>query len=88
MDPEKKAAHLLLHMSDVALTVCVTAGEDVIGNLYRLEQMLRIPRKCFAPDAIGSIFQDVVTLMYFRRADPEIDANLVDFDALRQKAET
>ena len=44
MEPEKKAAHLLLHMSDVARKVCLSVGRDVIGNLDGAEQILKILR--------------------------------------------
>ena len=51
MGPEKKAAHLLPHMSDVALKV----GKDVIGYLGGVGQILNILRERFAPDAIDRI---------------------------------
>ena len=62
LGPEKKAAHLLLHMSDVARKVCLPVGRDVIGNLDGAEQILKIPRERFAPDAIDSVFQDIANL--------------------------
>ena len=56
MEPEKKAAHLLLHMLDVARKVCLPAGRDVIDNLDGVEQISRILRERSAPDAIDPIF--------------------------------
>ena len=56
MGPEKEAAHLLLHMSDVARNVCVSVGRDVVGNLGGAKQILKMSRERFAPDAIDSIF--------------------------------
>ena len=44
MEPEKKAARLLLHMPDDAREVCLSAGRDVIDNLDGVEQILRILR--------------------------------------------
>ena len=41
MDPQKRAANLLLRMADVARKVCVTAGKDVIGNVEGVAQILR-----------------------------------------------
>ena len=88
MGPDKKAAHLLLHMSDVARDFCVTAGEDVRGNSERADQISKISRGRLAPDAIDSSFQDVAKSMYSKRADQDMDTYLTEFDALRQKAET
>ena len=64
-DPEKKAANLPVHMSDVARKVCTTVGEDAIGNIDGAEQILTIPGERFAPHTIDSIFQDMVKVMYF-----------------------
>ena len=55
MDPDKKAAHLLLHMSDAARKVCVAAGRDVARNLNGADEILEISRGRFAPDAIDSV---------------------------------
>ena len=63
MEQGRKGAHLLLQMSDVARKVCLSMGRDVIDNLDGAKQILRILRERFAPDAIGSIFQDMVKFM-------------------------
>ena len=52
MGPETKAAHLLLHMSDVARDVRPSVGRDVIDNLDGAEKILKILRERFAPGAI------------------------------------
>ena len=51
MGPGKEAAHLLLHMSDVARTVCLSAGRGVFGNL----------------DARGADFEDFAGTLRARR---------------------
>ena len=42
LGPEKKAAHLLLHMYDVARMVCLSVGRNGFGNLDGAEQILNI----------------------------------------------
>ena len=88
MGPEKKAAHLLSRMSKVALKVCLSVGRGVIGNLDGAEQISKIPRERVAPDAIDSIFQDMVKFMYFKRTDQTMDTYTMEFETLRQKAES
>ena len=83
----KKAAHLLLHMADVARKVCLTVGKDVIGNQDGVGQILCILRNRFAPDKVDCIFQDITKFMYFKRTTQEMDTYLLEFDILRQKAE-
>ena len=73
MGPEKEAARLLLHMSDVARKVRLSVVRDVIGNSDGPEQILEISRKRFAPDAIDSISQDAVKFMYFKRTEQAKD---------------
>ena len=60
LGPVRKAAHLLLHMSDLARKVCARAGKDLIGNMDGAGQVLEISRERLAPDAIDSISQDVL----------------------------
>ena len=69
IDQQKRAANLLLHMSDVARRVSATAGTYAVEEIDGVEQILEIPRERFAPDAIDSIFQDMVKFMYFKRTD-------------------
>ena len=83
MEREKKAAHLLLRMSDVAKKVCSNAGRDVIDNLDGAYQILRISHERFAPNAIDSIFQDMVKFLYFKRTEQTIDAYIMEFETLR-----
>ena len=85
MDPEKGAAHLLLHTSDVPRKVCLSVGEDVVGNLDGVGQILKIWRGRFAPDAIDSIPQDVGGFLYFKRAEQDADAYMMGFEMLRRK---
>ena len=82
MESQKRAANFLLHMTDVAGRVCMSAGKDVVGNIDGVAHTLRILRERFAPDAIGSILQDVAKFTYLKRADQNADTYL-----LRQKAE-
>ena len=71
MGPDRRAANLLLHMSDVAREVCVAVGKDVVGNMHGAEQISKITRERFAPDAIDNIFHDMVKFMYVKCYGPE-----------------
>ena len=88
MEPGKKAAHLLLHLSDVARKVCLSVGRDVIDNLDGAEQISRISRERFAPDAIDSISQDMVKFLYFKRTEQTMDTYITEFEILGGKAES
>ena len=88
MDPEKKAAHLLRHMSDVAGKVRLNAGRREIGNLDGVGQISRISRERFAPDAIDSISQDMEKFLYFTRTEQTMDTYIMEFEMLRGKAES
>ena len=48
---------------------------------------MEISRERFAPDAFGSIFQDMAKFMNFKRTDQDMDTYLMEFDILRRKAE-
>ena len=86
-DPQKRAATLLLHTSDVARKLCMTVGKDVVGNIDGVMQILEIPRGRFAPDPIDIILQDMVKFTYFKRTDQNMDSTLTKFAKLSQKAE-
>ena len=66
MEPDEKAAHFLLRTSDAARRVCKAAGKDFVRNLGGAGQILKIPRKLFAPGAIDRISQDMAEIMYAR----------------------
>ena len=88
MDPEKKAAHLLLHVSDVARMVCLPVGRDVFDNVDGAEQISRFPRERFAPDSAYSIFQDMAKFLYIARTDQNLDTFSMAFEMLRKKMES
>ena len=56
LGPERKAAHLFFHMSDVARKARLSVGRSVIGNLDGADQISKISRERFAPDATGPVF--------------------------------
>ena len=87
VDPRKRAANLLSHMTDVERKVCTSVGKDSISNVDGVAQILRILRERFAPEAIDSVFKDVVKLLYLRRTDQRMDTYLPEFDMLQRKAE-
>ena len=66
----------------------MSVDRDVIGNLNGAEQILRILRERFAPDAIDSIFQDMVTFVYFERAGQNMATYIMEFEMQREKAES
>ena len=86
MEPERKAAHLLLHMSDVARRVCPSVGRNVIENLGGAEQISRILRERSAPDAIDSISQDMVKFTSPERTEQNMDTYIMEFEMLSEKA--
>ena len=43
----------------------MSVGKDVVGNVDGVMHISRMLRERFVPDAIGSIFQDMVRFMYF-----------------------
>ena len=88
MDPEKPAAHLLLHMSDVARKVCLNVGRGEIDNLDGADQISQMLRERFAPDAIDSMCQDMVKCMYFKRTVHTMDTYITEGEMLRGKAES
>ena len=73
LEPQKRAADLPLHMTDVARRVCVAAWErcpwrrewdgDNFANL----------RERFAPGAIDSILQDLAKFLYSKRTAQNMD---------------
>ena len=65
----------------------MTVAKDVIGKIDVEEPILEILRKRFAPDAIDSILQEMVKFTYFTRTDQNMDATLMKFAKLSQKAE-
>ena len=60
-------------MSDVAREVCFSVGRNVIDNLDGAKQILKILRGRFAPDAIDSIFRDMVKFTFFKRTEQTAD---------------
>ena len=82
VDPPKRAANLLLHMSDIARRVCMSVGNDSIGNVDGVALILRIFRGRLAPDAIDSIFEDMVRFTYFKRAVQNMDTYLLELELI------
>ena len=64
MGSQKRETNLFLRATDVSRKAC----GDVVRSVGGVAHILRIARERFAPDAIGSIFQDVVEFMYIKRA--------------------
>ena len=61
--------------------------KDDVGNIDGAGQISKISRERFAPDAIDSIFQDMLKFTYFKRTDQKIGTHMTEFDFSRQKAE-
>ena len=73
LEPQKQAANLLPHLTDVPRKVRMSAGQDVISNVDGAAHILRISRERFAPDATGSVIQGMAKVMYFKRTDQTMD---------------
>ena len=56
LGPRKRAANLLLNMSDVARKVCMSVGKGAVGNAGEVAQILKICRDRFVQDTIDSVF--------------------------------
>ena len=44
-----------------------------------------MPKSYFAPEVVGSIYQEVARILPFRRAGESIGENIVEFDLLRRR---
>ena len=65
-------------MSDVAREARLPVGRDVIDNLDSAEHISKISRGRFAPDAIYSIFQDMVKFLHFERSLRTMDTYITE----------
>ena len=81
LERQKRYAILLSHMTDIARKVCLTVGNNHIGNTGGAGHISRIHRERFAPDAIDRIYQD------FERPDRNMETYLLEFYAMRLEAE-
>ena len=88
LEAAKKAAYLLFRMADVARKARLVVWKDVIGINDGVEQISNISRHRFAPDKVGRFFQDVTKFVHLQRTAREMDGCLLEFDILRQKAES
>ena len=77
MEPGENAATLILQMDDVARQVCMTAGKDHVMNIDAPQQLPAIMRERFAPDAIDSLYREVVLFLHFKRTDQPVDMYLL-----------
>ena len=84
--PRRRAANSLLHMSDIARKVRMAARKDHIGNNGGAQQILKNSRKRFR--ANDSIYQDAVKFTNFKRIDQTMETYFMEFDMLREKAES
>ena len=54
LGPQRRAANLLLRMTDIARKVCMAVGKDHFGDNDGAQQILRVLRERYAPDEIDS----------------------------------
>ena len=88
LGPRKRAANSLLRITDIAREVCMTVGEDHSGGNDVAQQISRILRERFAPDAINSTYPDVLKFTNIRRAGQTVGTYSMEFDMIREKAES
>ena len=62
-------------MTDVARKVCMSVGEDVVGNVDAAAHILRILRERVAPDVIDSILRDMGKFTSIKRTDQNMDTD-------------
>ena len=65
----------------------MAVGKDVVGRIDGVEHISEILRERFAPRPIDSILQDMAKFSFFKRTGQNMDAYLMVFDMLRQRAE-
>ena len=69
-------------MGPVARDVGVVAGSSQITDPGGAAEIIRLMSDTFAPDAAGSVYQEVVRLSEFQRAADTMVEYLVRFDVL------
>ena len=82
--PGEEAATLILQMRDFARHVCITLGMGHVMQPDGFRQMLRLSRKRFAPDAVHTVYQEVVRFSHFKRPDQTTSLRPLEFDVLRE----
>ena len=93
LGPRKRAANLLLRMTDSARRkrawpeACMAIGEDNFRGSDAVQQILRIPRGRFSPDAIYAGRRDAAKFTNSSGADRSTDTFLMELDVLRGRAE-
>ena len=88
LGPQRRAANLLPRMTEIARKVYMPLGRDHIGSNDGFQQISRILRGRFAPDALDSNYQDVVTFPNFKRAVHTKETYLMEFGTPRETAES
>ena len=61
----------------------MAAGRDVLMDHDGAKKISALLRDYFAPEAVGSVYQEVVQFLQFKRATQRTDGNLARFDLLR-----
>ena len=87
LDPAKRPANLLLNLVDIAREVRMAVGKDRIGNNDGAQQIPRILRRRFAPDAICASYPEVAKFMDFERPDQTMAVYLMKFEVSCEKSE-
>ena len=91
--PRRRAASLLLHMTDAARRVSMATGKAHIGTYGGAQRILQTLRGRLAPDAIGARFApDAIRAGTSRNsripgASIRMDTSSMEFDVLRARAE-
>ena len=86
--PANRASASILHMNAAAREVCMSAESEVIVGHDEVGEISDLLHDCLAPDAVGSVNQEVARLSQSNRATEKTNGRLERVDSSRRKAES
>ena len=75
----------MLQMDTVARQVCMAAGSDMIRGGNGADQNQNISREYFAPDAVDSVYREIVRSLHIKKTGQTMDVFSVEFDVHRRQ---
>ena len=83
-----RASVLILHMQPAPLQVCLAGGSDILGRNGSASKILGILRNWSAPEAAGSVRQQVMRFKRFKRPGQSLGEYIAEYDLRLRKAES